>query len=180
MLPRCQQSPTKGRENAGEVDPAEAAQRVSDPEVRNSAVQPEADELSAALASETDADEYSSVTSELEGASDDGSQTDWPRVFDPDGGICSICCTGVTTHCPNGSHIATGVFLKSCPLDDLWFHRPKCHHTHCQSCLTEVQGLNFDAQCVLLYRLAIKDDPSLHDPWDDDGNWKWNSTGEQN
>ncbi len=76
VLPRCQQSPTKRREDAGKVEPDEAAQRVGDSEVRNSTVQPEADELQAALAPEIDADEDSTAVSESvsesEGASDDG------------------------------------------------------------------------------------------------------------
>ena len=76
MLSSCQQHPTKRRENAGQLEPDQAAQRVDDSEVRNSAVQPEADELLAALAPEIDADEDSTAVSESvsesEGASDDG------------------------------------------------------------------------------------------------------------
>ena len=55
-------------------------------------MQPEADELLAALAPETEADEDNSFISESEGASDGGSvYNDWDDdVYDSGGGICSI------------------------------------------------------------------------------------------
>ena len=81
-------------------------------EVRNSTVQPEADELPAALAPETDADKDSSVISEEESASDDDSDYSIYRVHDTGGESCSICRGDVTLHCTSDD---------KCPLVDYYF-----------------------------------------------------------
>ena len=98
-------------------------------------MQPEADELLAALAPETDADEDRNVVSESvsesEGASDDGGE--WEEcssactVRDRGGDICSICCIGVTLHCEKE---ASG---DKCPLVEYWYSGDHSHHNHCQS-----------------------------------------------